>query len=117
MIGLFEVGAHRNTSLVDKSGMERLTYEQELGPCKFPVGASTPVPNSYSWNEYANMLFVDQPTGSGFSYGSETVNSTAAAAPFVWTLLQAFFANFPQYKKRELSLFTESYGGHYGPGK
>ncbi|KAH6675713.1 Alpha/Beta hydrolase protein [Halenospora varia] len=88
---------------------------EELGPCKFPVGASTPVLNSYSWNEYANMLFVDQPTGSGFSYGSETVNSTAAAAPFVWTLLQAFFANFLQYKKRELGLFTESYGGHYGP--
>lgn len=61
------------------------------------------------------MLYVDQPIGTGFSYGNDTVYSSASAAPPVWTLLQAFFANFRQYKNREFGLFTESYGGHYGP--
>jgi carboxypeptidase C (cathepsin A) len=63
------------------------------------------------------MLYVDQPIGTGFSYGDDPVNSTATAAPYVWILLQAFFAHFPQYENRGFGLFTESYGGHYGPGK
>ncbi|MCJ1475710.1 hypothetical protein MMC13_004373 [Lambiella insularis] len=88
---------------------------QENGPCQFYNGASTPSLNPYSWNEYANMLYVDQPIGVGFSYGTDSVTSTVTAAPFVWKLLQAFYAQFPTYESREFGLFTESYGGHYGP--
>ncbi|KAE8444100.1 hypothetical protein EG329_000882 [Mollisiaceae sp. DMI_Dod_QoI] len=88
---------------------------QENGPCQFYNNDTTPSLNPYSWNEYANMLYVDQPIGTGFSYGTETVNGTVAAAPFVWKLIQAFFAQFPQYQCRDFGLFTESYGGHYGP--
>lgn len=88
---------------------------QENGPCHFVNGASTPSLNPYSFNEYANMLYIDQPIGVGFSYGTDSVTSTVTAAPFVWKLLQAFFAQFPQYENRNFGLFTESYGGHYGP--
>jgi len=92
------------------------------------------------------MLYVDQPIGVGFSSetgfsghvsgnyscignvnsschltgvsnGSIYVDSTLTAAPAVWTLLQAFYAQFPQYENRDFGLFTESYGGHYGPGE
>jgi carboxypeptidase C (cathepsin A) len=63
------------------------------------------------------MLYVDQPIGTGFSYGTDPVTSTVTAAPYVWNLLQAFFAQFPQYENRDFGIFTESYGGHYGPGK
>lgn len=63
------------------------------------------------------MLYIDQPFGTGFSYGPDdaNVNSTIQSAPYVWTLLQAFYAQFPQYKNRDFGIFTESYGGHYGP--
>ncbi|KAK9772802.1 putative Alpha/Beta hydrolase protein [Seiridium cardinale] len=88
---------------------------QENGPCQFYDGASTPSLNPYSFNEYANMIYVDQPIGTGFSYGTDTVTSTVTAAPFVWKLLQAFFTQFPQYESRDFGIFTESYGGHYGP--
>lgn len=88
---------------------------QENGPCMFKNGASTPSLNPYSWNNYANMLYIDQPIGTGFSYGTNQVSSTVTAAPFVWTFLQAFYAAFPQYKSRDFGIFTESYGGHYGP--
>jgi carboxypeptidase C (cathepsin A) len=80
-------------------------------------GASTPSLNPYSFNEYANMLYIDQPIGTGFSYGTDPVTSTVTAAPYVWNLLQAFFAQFPQYENRDFGIFTESYGGHYGPGE
>ncbi|KAH9977058.1 putative carboxypeptidase S1 [Lactifluus volemus] len=89
---------------------------QENGPCTFNnVSGSTPVLNPYSWNNVANMLYVDQPIGTGFSYGTDDVTSTMTAAPYVWTFLQAFYAQFPTYQNRNFGLFTESYGGHYGP--
>lgn len=88
---------------------------QENGPCHFVNGATTPSLNPYSFNTYANMLYVDQPIGTGFSYGTDSVTSTVTAAPYVWTLLQAFYAQFPQYENRDFGIFTESYGGHYGP--
>jgi len=82
---------------------------QENGPCHFPVGgdANTPVLNPYSFNEIANMLYIDQPIGVGFSYGEGTVNNTETAAHYVWTLLQAFYEAFPEYEKREVVIFTE----------
>jgi len=61
------------------------------------------------------MLYVDQPIGTGFSYGTDDVTSTVTAAPYVWTLLQAFYAAFPAYENTDFGIFTESYGGHYGP--
>ncbi|KAK8064528.1 carboxypeptidase S1 [Apiospora phragmitis] len=88
---------------------------QEHGPCQFYNNETEPSLNPWSWNNYANMLYVDQPIGTGFSYGDDPVNSTVTAAPYVWNLLQAFYANFPEYECRDLGIFTESYGGHYGP--
>ncbi|KAF2190085.1 putative carboxypeptidase S1 [Zopfia rhizophila CBS 207.26] len=90
---------------------------QENGPCKFKVGAenTTPVNNTFSFNNYANMIYIDQPIGVGFSYGTNDVTSTVTAAPYVWKLIQAFYSSFPEYKSREFGIFSESYGGHYGP--
>ncbi|KAB2581155.1 Carboxypeptidase S1 [Lasiodiplodia hormozganensis] len=89
---------------------------QENGPCHFVDGSTEPSLNEYSWNSYANMIYIDQPIGVGFSYGNdEVVDSTETAAPYVWKLIQAFYDAFPQYESRDFGIFTESYGGHYGP--
>lgn len=39
------------------------------GPCHFVDGSSEPSLNEYSWNTYANMLYVDQPIGK---FGSDS---------------------------------------------
>lgn len=88
---------------------------QEHGPCRFVDNQTEPSLNPHSWNEHANMLYVDQPIGTGFSVGDGDVNSTVAAAPYVWKLMQAFLDRFPKYRSREFGLFSQSYGGHYGP--
>ncbi|RMJ24387.1 Carboxypeptidase S1 [Aspergillus sp. HF37] len=88
---------------------------QEHGPCHFVNGEKMPSLNEYSWNNEVNMIYIDQPIGVGFSYGNSEVDSTDAAAPYVWKLLQAFYAQFPKYESRDFAVFTESYGGHYGP--
>jgi carboxypeptidase C (cathepsin A) len=80
---------------------------QEHGPCHFVNGEKTPSLNEYSWNNEVNMIYIDQPIGVGFSYGNSEVDSTDAAAPYVWKLLQAFYAQFPKYESRDFAVFTE----------
>ncbi|KAI6002116.1 Alpha/Beta hydrolase protein [Pisolithus albus] len=90
---------------------------QENGPCQVNPDGETTRLNPYSWNNVSNMIYIDQPIGTGFSYGTDTVNSTEAAAPFVWKAFQVLFESqaLAKYRSREFVLATESYGGHYGP--
>ncbi|KAK6858042.1 peptidase S10- serine carboxypeptidase [Apiospora arundinis] len=61
------------------------------------------------------------PTGR-FSVINEDYNTTttAAAAVTAWEVMQAFFGALPRLdptvKSRKFHLWTESYGGHWGPG-
>lgn len=80
---------------------------QENGPCHFVNGESTPSLNNNSFNNVANILYVDQPIGVGFSYGVDNATSTKTAAPYVWKLLQAFYDQFPEYESRDFAIFTE----------
>lgn len=71
--------------------------------------------NSLSYNEHANVLFVDQPLDTGYSYGSNPINSTEAAAEYLWKFLQAFFAEFDEYRGREFGIAGGIYAGHTTP--
>ena len=46
-----------------------------------------------------------------------TANDTQNAAKALWHFAQTWFQEFPNYKPNNdaISIFTESYGGHYGP--
>ncbi|CAG8755592.1 33220_t:CDS:2, partial [Racocetra persica] len=54
------------------------------------------------------------PTNAGYSYG-DVVSTTSAAEDDVFTFLEIFFQNFPQYAKLKFHIAGESYGGHYLP--
>ncbi|TBU21286.1 alpha/beta-hydrolase [Dichomitus squalens] len=90
---------------------------QEHGPCQVNPDGQTTVLNPYSWNNLSNIIYIDQPIGTGFSFGTIDVNSTFAASPAVWTAFQILFESkeFAKYQSREFIFATESYGGHYGP--
>ncbi|KAK5169543.1 uncharacterized protein LTR77_005519 [Saxophila tyrrhenica] len=62
-----------------------------------------------------NLTFLVGTTGS--QKLTHTANSTTHAAVALWHFAQTWFEEFPHYKPEDeqLSLFTESYGGHYGP--
>jgi len=62
-------------------------------------------------------LYIDQPVGAGFSYGTENVGTSQAAAVDVWKFLQIWFEDprFNKYACRDFGIWTESYGGHYSP--
>ncbi|KAG9103244.1 hypothetical protein FRC06_011666 [Ceratobasidium sp. 370] len=89
----------------------------ENGPCRMNSDEATVSLNPNSWNAYANMLYIDQPVGVGYSYGDQVVGTSQDAAVAVWKMLQIFFkdAKFSKYATRDFGIWTESYGGHYGP--
>ncbi|KAK3995523.1 Alpha/Beta hydrolase, partial [Cladorrhinum sp. PSN332] len=139
---------------------------EENGPCFVSADSKTTYLNPWSWNNEVNMLYIDQPVGTGFSYDtltnvtieewinelgdseprvtptdfsdgdipatnytyrigtlgsqniSHTANTTEKAAHAMWHFLQTWFFEFPHYKPNNdrISLWAESYGGHYGPG-
>ncbi|EGN97802.1 hypothetical protein SERLA73DRAFT_90909 [Serpula lacrymans var. lacrymans S7.3] len=90
---------------------------QENGPCRITNDSSSVTLNPYSWNNNANVMYIDQPIGVGFSYGVTTVGTSEEAAADVWTFLQIWLqdSRFTTYQGRDLVVSTESYGGHYGP--
>jgi len=74
--------------------------------------------NPYGWNNFANLLYVDQPGGTGFSYVTNShgyvTDETQVAGDF-FTFLTAFFNKYPQYVNSPFYITGESYGGHYVP--
>jgi hypothetical protein len=39
-------------------------------PCRFNPDANSTTLNKFSWNNHVNMLYIDQPLDTGFSYVS-----------------------------------------------
>eukprot|EP01119_Soliformovum_irregulare_P019398 TRINITY_DN612_c0_g1_i1.p1 TRINITY_DN612_c0_g1~~TRINITY_DN612_c0_g1_i1.p1 ORF type:complete len:443 (-),score=117.82 TRINITY_DN612_c0_g1_i1:41-1369(-) len=74
--------------------------------------------NPYSWNSFANLLYVDQPVGTGFSYADysrDYVTNEDEIAQDLYVFLQEFYYKFPQYSKLDFYILGESYAGHYIP--
>lgn len=88
----------------------------ELGPCRILDGNGTKY-HPESWNSKANIFFIDQPIGVGFSYAEygETVGTTEEAAKDIAAFVAIFFENFSKFKGRAFHMAGESYGGRYIP--
>ncbi|PVU98688.1 hypothetical protein BB559_001379 [Furculomyces boomerangus] len=86
----------------------------ELGPCRVNEHGNDTIPNNYSWNDDAHVIFLDQPLNVGFSHGSDAFDSFTAGED-VFAFLQLFTHLFPDYSSGKLHVFGESYGGHYVP--
>lgn len=67
----------------------------------------------------ANMLFLESPTGVGFSYSNVTSdyknNGDKRTARDSYTFLINWLERFPQYKNIDFFITGESYAGHYIP--
>jgi carboxypeptidase C (cathepsin A) len=74
--------------------------------------------NMYAWNKIANMVFLEQPVGVGFSYSNNKddykIGDDQAAKDNLATIL-AFLDKFPHFNHTSLFITSESYGGHYMP--
>ena len=87
----------------------------ENGPYKFNED-STLKSNPYSWNEVSNLLYVDQPIGTGFSKGGiHDAKSETEVAEDMAAMLKGFLEQNPEFEGRDFYITGESYAGHYVP--
>ena len=89
----------------------------EMGPFIFNSGGSLSL-NPHSWNNIANILYVEQPAGVGFSTFSDPDDANVGddrAAKDNFELIKQFFERFPERKENDFYIASESFGGHYVP--
>jgi len=81
-------------------------------------GDGTWVQNNYSWNSNANMIWIDNPVGTGFSYsttGNYETDEITIGKDLYKALMVFLFQMNPQLSKNKFFIFGESYAGKYVP--
>jgi len=87
----------------------------ENGPCTVNAEGTATTTNPHSWNSNANLLYIDQPTGTGFSYGTGLDHNEVGVANDMYDFLQQFLQGHAKYSKLPFFAVGESYAGHYVP--
>ncbi|OEL38429.1 Serine carboxypeptidase-like 18 [Dichanthelium oligosanthes] len=98
----------------------------EVGPTKFvlepfnPNNGSLPklYYNPYSWTQMANILFLDSPVGSGFSYARDPKGYDVgdySSSLQVLTFLKKWLNDHPQYLSNPFYVGGDSYAGKVTP--
>lgn len=76
----------------------------EIGPFRLTDDAHLRY-NDGSWDEFANVLFIDNPVGTGYSYVNTDnyVRELPEMADQIITFLKSFFSIFPEYEDDDVS--------------
>ncbi|KAK0739890.1 Alpha/Beta hydrolase protein [Apiosordaria backusii] len=94
------------------SSFEGLLHEH--GPFLWQPGTYKPMRNNWSWHNLTNIVYVEQPVGTGFSAGVPTIASEEALA----TQFQGWWKNFVDtfsMQGYKVYIAGESYAGKYCP--
>ena len=92
----------------------------ENGPFRVAADGTTLYLDPYSWNAFANVLYLESPVNVGFSYNTTKfteshVYNDEATVDIKYNALINFFEKYPYYKKHEFYITGESYAGVYIP--
>lgn len=66
-----------------------------------------------AWADTYNVIYLDQPVGTGFSYGESYVSDNHVGSADFRSFLLQFFAQYPEFSTRAFYLTGESYGGKF----
>lgn len=89
-------------------------FFKENGPVVWQTGTYAPVRNTYAWSNLTNVVWVEQPVGTGFSKGVANATSEIDVA----TQFRGFWKNFIDtfdLQNRKVYITGESYAGQYVP--
>lgn len=93
----------------------------EVGPFRFNASNKQMYRSNDSWSSFANMLFLDQPFGTGFSDPVETesrggyLHTLENTAKVVVQFLYEYAKVFPEIRNTKIYLAGESFAGQYIP--
>ncbi|KAG8372449.1 hypothetical protein BUALT_Bualt12G0067400 [Buddleja alternifolia] len=99
------------------SGLSDLVYK--IGPISIDYenseGSIPPlILNENSWTKVANIIFIDQPVGTGFSYTNTleaSYSNDTLSATLTYDLLRKWLISHPQFQKNPLYICGDSYSG------
>ncbi|KAH8302961.1 hypothetical protein KR044_012478, partial [Drosophila immigrans] len=85
---------------------------EELGPLKLEGS-----PREWTWVKDMNVIFIDNPVGTGFSYVDNDAYTTTnkEIAMDLVEFMKGFYNLHPEFKTVPLHIFCESYGGKMAP--
>jgi hypothetical protein len=95
-----------------------LGFMQENGPFRMDSGTGEIHASADGWNREANVLYIEQPAGVGFSYCGSTKDCTfddESSAKDNLTSVLEWYAKFPEFQSNDLYVSGESYAGIYVP--
>ncbi|XP_038718221.1 serine carboxypeptidase-like [Tripterygium wilfordii] len=73
----------------------------------------------YGWDKVSNIIYVDQPIGTGFSYtnndNDKIRDNQIDISNDLYNFLQEFFQKHPEFIENEFFITGQSYAGHYAP--
>ena len=77
----------------------------EVGPYRLKDDSNL-IYNDGAWDEFANLLFVDNPVGTGYSYvdTDSYIHELKEMADNMVTFLEQFFVLFPEYEENDVSV-------------
>ncbi|KAF2395919.1 alpha/beta-hydrolase [Trichodelitschia bisporula] len=90
-------------------------FFHENGRFVWPDGATASRINEYSWTNATNMLWVEQPVGTGYSTGTPRAKSQDDIAADFLSFFRTFTRTFPSTTTYKIYLTGESYAGRYVP--
>eukprot|EP01104_Vermistella_antarctica_P000731 TRINITY_DN10851_c0_g1_i1.p1 TRINITY_DN10851_c0_g1~~TRINITY_DN10851_c0_g1_i1.p1 ORF type:complete len:504 (+),score=141.88 TRINITY_DN10851_c0_g1_i1:357-1868(+) len=74
--------------------------------------------NPFTWQKIANMIFIEQPAGVGFSYSNNATDYNTddqKAAADNYEFIQLWLQVYTEFSGRDFWITAESYGGVYVP--
>ncbi|QIW98203.1 hypothetical protein AMS68_003721 [Peltaster fructicola] len=88
----------------------------EIGPYRLKEDGTLRL-NDGSWDEFANVMFIDNPVGTGFSYvdSDSYVHELDDMASQMVQFLEKWFAIFPEHLLDDIYIAGESYAGQHIP--
>ncbi|CAG2112307.1 unnamed protein product, partial [Medioppia subpectinata] len=90
----------------------------ENGPFRANEDGKTLSLHDFAWNKVANMVYMESPVSTGFSYDETTKepdNTDESTANDNYLALESFFQKYPHLKKNPFYITGESYAGVYIP--
>lgn len=90
-------------------------FLQENGPISFQPGMTAPQANPYAWTSASDVVWIEQPVGTGFTTGTPDIHNESELSDEFYGFLQQFYAVFPELAAKKLFITGESYAGFYIP--
>lgn len=71
--------------------------------------------NNGSWHKFGDIIYVDQPAGTGFSYTDAYITDLDQVAWYFLKFMEEYYKLFPNEIDNEIYFAGESYAGQYIP--